>query len=192
LPGKLTKNAVEYTEAILTSVDRLSALVDDVLDLTQSEGAPMEKVPVDLELAANAAAETIAPLAKAKQIELVVEDAGTAGVVTGDLKRLRQVIEHLLRHAVACTPEKGRVLLHLDGNKKVARVIVSDNGPGMKPEAVSTAFDSFAQHGISRSGERALGLGMPLAKQFVEAHGGRIELMSELGEGTLVTVELPR
>lgn len=190
--GKLTKSAVEYTEAILTSVDRLSALVDDVLDLTQSEGAPLDRVPVDLELAANTAAEAIAPLAKAKRIELVVEDAGTAGSVTGDLRRLRQVIEHLLRHAVACTPEEGRVLLHLDGNAKVARVIVSDNGPGMSPEAVARAFDSFAQHGISRSGERALGLGMPLAKQFVEAHGGRIELISEPGEGTLVTVELPR
>lgn len=190
--GKLTKSAVEYTEAILVSVDRLSALVDDVLDLTQSEGAPLEKVPVDLELAANAAAEAIAPLAKAKRIELVVEDAGTAGTVTGDLRRLRQVIEHLLRHAVACTPEEGRVLLHLDGNARVARVIVSDNGPGMSKEAVAKAFDSFAQHGISRSGERALGLGMPLAKQFVEAHGGRIELISEPGEGTLVTVELPR
>jgi signal transduction histidine kinase len=93
---------------------------------------------------------------------------------------------------VACTPENGRVLLHLDGNKKVARVIVSDNGPGMSAEAVSKAFDSFAQPGISRSGERALGLGMPLARQFVEAHGGRIELISEPGEGTLVTVELPR
>ncbi|TGX44740.1 PAS domain-containing sensor histidine kinase [Sphingomonas naasensis] len=190
--GKLTKSAVEYTEAILVSVDRLSALVDDVLDLTQSEGAPLEKMPVDLELAANAAAEAIAHLAKAKRIELVVEDAGTAGTVTGDLRRLRQVIEHLLRHAVACTPEEGRVLLHLDGNRKVARVIVSDNGPGMSKESVAKAFDSFAQHGISRSGERALGLGMPLAKQFVEAHGGRIELISEPGEGTLVTVELPR
>lgn len=190
--GKLTKSATEYTEAILVSVDRLSALVDDVLDLTQSEGAPLEKVPVDLELAANAAAEAIAPLARAKRIELVVEDAGTAGAVTGDLRRLRQVIEHLLRHAVACTPEEGRVLLHLDGNARVARVIVSDNGPGMSKEAVAKAFDSFAQHGISRSGERALGLGMPLAKQFVEAHGGRIELISEPGEGTLVTVELPR
>lgn len=190
--GKLTKSAVEYTEAILTSVDRLSALVDDVLDLTQSEGAPLEKLPVDLELAAHTAAEAIAPLAKAKKIELVVEDAGTAGSVTGDLKRLRQVVEHLLRHAVACTQEEGRVLLHLDGNAKVARVIVSDNGPGMSKDAVARAFDSFATHGISRSGERALGLGMPLAKQFVEAHGGRIELISEPGEGTLVTVELPR
>ncbi|AJP74319.1 PAS domain-containing sensor histidine kinase [Sphingomonas hengshuiensis] len=190
--GPLSDSGVEYTEAILVSVDRLGNLIDDVLDLTQSEGAPLERRPVDLEMIAHGAAEAVAPLAKAKAIELVVEDAGTAGTVTGDPRRLRQVIEHLLRHAVGATPEGGRVLLHLDGNAGVARVIVSDDGPGMRPDQVAKAFDRFAQHGIARSGERALGLGLPLAKQFVQAHGGRIELISEPGEGTLVTVELPR
>ncbi len=190
--GKLSESGEEYAEAILVSVERLGALIDDVLDLTQSEGAPLDKVPVDLEIAAHNAAEAVAPLAKAKAIELVVDDTGTAGAVTGDPRRIRQVIEHLLRHAVAGTPDKGRVLLHLDGNARVARVIVSDDGPGMAPDAVAKAFDRFAQFGNARSGERALGLGLPLAKQFVEAHGGRIELISEPGEGTLVTVELPR
>ncbi len=190
--GELSASGNEYAEAILVSVDRLGTLIDEVLDLTQSEGAALDRVPVDIEMAAHNAAEAIAPLAKAKRIELVVEDAGTAGTVTGDPRRVRQAIEHLLRHAVAVTPEGGRVLLHLDGNSRVARVIVSDNGPGMREEAVSKAFDRFAQFGTSRSGERALGLGLPLAKQFVEAHRGRIELISEPGEGTLVTVELPR
>jgi len=190
--GKLSEDGEGYSEAILVSVERLGALIDDVLDLTRSEGAPLERENVDLELAAHAAAEAIAPLAKGKEIELVVEMPGTAGSVTGDGKRLREVIEHLLRHAVAGTPEKGRVLLHLDGNRNVARIVVSDDGPGMRPEAVASAFDRFAQHEISRSGERALGLGLPLAKQFVEAHGGRIQMLSEPGEGTLITVELPR
>ncbi|MBO9623440.1 MAG: PAS-domain containing protein [Sphingomonas sp.] len=190
--GELTPSGCEYAEAILASVERLSGLVDDVLDLTQSEGAPLERVPVDIELVANNAAEAIAPLAKGKSIELVVEDTGTAGTVQGDPRRLRQVIEHLLRHAATGTPEKGRVLLHLDGNAKVARVIVSDNGPGMSREAAARAFDRFAQSDAARGDQRALGLGLPLAKQFVEAHGGRIELISEPGEGTLITVELPR
>jgi signal transduction histidine kinase len=190
--GELTPSGCEYAEAILASVDRLSGLVDDVLDLTQSEGAALDRVQVDLELGANSAAEVIAPLARAKAIELVVEDTGAAGSVLGDPRRLRQAIEHLLRHAVAATPEKGRVLLHLDGTPEAARIVVSDDGPGMSKEAVAKAFDRFAQGGISRKGERALGLGLPLAKQFVEAHGGRIELISEPGEGTLVRVELPR
>ncbi|MDF7776543.1 PAS-domain containing protein [Sphingomonas sp. AOB5] len=190
--GKLSESGTEYSEAILVSVERLGALIDDVLDLTGSEGKPLERETVDMELAAHNAAETVAPLAKAKGIDLAVEMAGTAGSVTGDAKRIRQIIEHLLRHAVAGTPEQGRVLLHLDGNNRVARVIVSDDGPGMSADEQAKAFDRFAQHGISRSGERALGLGLPLAKQFVEGHRGKIALISEPGEGTLVTVELPR
>ncbi|MHA6719520.1 PAS domain-containing sensor histidine kinase [Sphingomonas sp. RS6] len=190
--GKLSVDGGEYVEAILMSVDRLGALIDDVLDLTQSEGQPLERASVDIEQAASSAAEVIAPLARAKSIELVVEDAGTAGTIQGDARRIRQVVEHLLRHAVAGTGEGGRVLLHIDGNARVARVIVSDDGPGMSREAAARAFDRFATSGQSRGGERALGLWLPLAKQFVEAHGGRIELISEPGQGTLVTVELPR
>ncbi len=190
--GQLSESGQEYSEAILVSVDRLGTMIDEVLDLTQSEGSPLEKKPVDIEHAAQNAAEVIAPLAKAKHIDLVVENAGSAGSITGDARRIRQVIEHLLRHAVSQTPEQGRVLLHIDGNSRVARVIVSDNGPGMAPEQIATAFDRFAQFGNARGSQRSLGLGLPLAKQFVEAHRGRIELISEPGEGTLVTVELPR
>jgi signal transduction histidine kinase len=187
--GALSRSGEEYAEAILSSVDRLGGLIDEVLDLTQSEGTPLERVSVDIEIAAQNAAEAVAPLAKAKAIDLVVEDIGTAGRVTGDPRRIRQVIEHLLRHAVTGTPEGGRVLLHLDGNNRVARIIVSDDGPGMPPEAADRAFDRFAQFGEGRS---ASGLNLPLARQFVEAHRGRIELISEPDEGTLVTVELPR
>ncbi|MEI9927122.1 MAG: hypothetical protein WDN44_04605 [Sphingomonas sp.] len=77
-----------------------------MLDLTQNEDAPLERETVDLELVAHAAAEAIAPLAKAKQLDLAVEMAGTAGTVVGDSRRLRQVIEHLLRHAIAGTPRR--------------------------------------------------------------------------------------
>ncbi|MBA15115.1 MAG: histidine kinase [Sphingomonas sp.] len=190
--GTLSESGTEYVESILMSVERLGGLIDDVLDLTQNEDAPIERKAVDLELVANAAAEAIAPLAREKRIDLAVEVQGSAGSVTGEQRRLRQVVEHLLRHAISGTPEKGRVLLHLDGDDKRARIVVSDDGPGMSEDAQARAFDRFAHAATSRSGERALGLGLPLARQFVEAHRGTIQLVSEEGEGTMVIVELPR
>jgi len=189
--GPLNPDGVGYAQAILESVERLSALIDDVLDLTQDAKAG-ERVTVDLELIAGSAAETVAALAGNKQIGLALEVQGSAGSVKGDPARLRQTIEHLLRHAIGTTPERGRVLLHLDGDAAKARIVVSDDGPGMDKAAAARAFDRFAQTGITRGAERALGLGLPLAKQFVEAHGGTIALVSEPGHGTLITVELPR
>ena len=189
--GELSENGAEYVEAILSSVARLGDLIDDVLDLTREDGA-LGRGTVDLELAAGAAAEAAAPVAQAKRIELAVEVLGSAGTVQGDARRMRQTIEHLLRHAVAGTPDKGRVLLHIDGTETGARIVVSDNGPGIAKGLAAKAFERFAHPGISRGGDRALGLGLPLAKQFVEAHGGTIELVSEPGQGTMVIVELPR
>ena len=191
--GALTPDAAGYVEAILQSVERLGLLIDDVLDLTQGgDDAEIEKSDVDLAAVARAAAETIMPAAKRRKLDFAVELARSTGRVSGDPKRLREVVEHLLRHAVASTPEGGRILLHSDGSATGARIVVSDDGFGMDAESVGKAFDRFGEPGMQPTGERALGLGLPLAKQFVEAHGGRIDLVSEPGEGTLVTVELPR
>ena len=192
--GQMTKEADTYVEAILESVERLGLLVDDVLDLTRGDGADAELTREDVDLAAVArtAAETVQPAVRRRRLDFAVELARSTGRVSGDPKRLKETIEHLLRHAVASTPEGGRVLLHTDGGANGARIVVSDDGLGMDAASVATAFDRFAEPGMQPTGERALGLGLPLAKQFVEAHGGTIALVSEPGEGTLVTIELPR
>ncbi|MEG3166878.1 PAS-domain containing protein [Sphingomonas sp. LB3N6] len=190
--GAMTPQAEGYVGAILESVERLGLLVDDVLDLTRAESdrAETDRTDVDLANTVRAAAETILPSAKRRKLDFAVEVARSTGRVNGNPKRLKEVVEHLLRHAVAATPDGGRVLLHTDGNATAARIVVSDDGPGMTAEAVAHAFDRFGES--KAMGDRALGLGLPLAKQFVEAHGGTIELVSEPGAGTLITVELPR
>ena len=190
--GALTPQAEGYVGAILESVERLGLLVDDVLDLTRAESdrAETDRSDVDLAATVRAAAETILPSAKRRKLDFAIEVARSTGRVNGNPKRLKEVVEHLLRHAVAATPDGGRVLLHTDGNATSARIVVSDDGVGMDAEAVAHAFDRFAES--KPMGDRALGLGLPLAKQFVEAHGGTIELVSEPGAGTLITVELPR
>jgi len=140
----------------------------------------------------RAAAASVQPAIKRRGIDFAVEIARSAGRVQGDAKRLREVAEHLLRHATGSLPEGGRILLHADGTATRARIVVSDDGQGLDAESLERAFDRFAEPGPQPGGERALGLGLPLARQFVEAHGGTIEIVSEPGEGTLVTVELPR
>ena len=190
--GELSDQGRGYAEAILDSVERLGLLIDDVLDLTQGSDDAAARGDVDLAAVARAAAGSIQPAVKRRRIDFAVEVARSVGRVEGDARRLREAIEHLLRHAVGSLPEGGRILLHADGNATRARIVVSDDGPGMDAESAARAFDRFARPGLQPGGERALGLGLPLARQFVEAHGGTIQLVSEPGEGTLITVELPR
>ncbi len=191
--GELPAEAGTYVEAILDSVERLGLLIDDVLDLTRGgEGAAVERKDVDLVTVAREAAMAIQPAIKRHKIDFAVELSRSAGRVQGDPQRLREVVEHLLRHALASLGEGGRILLHADGTATHARIVVSDDGPGLDEESAGRVFDRFAEPHLQPGGERALGLGMPLAKQFVEAHGGMISLVSEPGEGTLVTVDLPR
>ncbi|MGN6377001.1 MAG: PAS-domain containing protein [Sphingomonas sp.] len=191
--GELSAEAAAYVSAILESAARLGTLIDEVLDLTQQGDAPeLEMAQIDLAALVERAADTTRAIADRHKLDFAVEIADTTGAVQGDARRLGQAIENLLRHAIAHTPEGGRILLHADGTAQAARVIVSDDGPGMDEAAVAQAFDRFARPGMTDSGERALGLGLPFAKQVVEAHRGTIALVSEPGAGTLITVELPR
>jgi signal transduction histidine kinase len=192
--GRLPAEADTYVEAILESVERLSHLVDDVLNLTQADGAEaeLERADVDLGACVRAAADAFAAAAKRRKLDFAVEIARSTGRVVGDAKRLREAIEHLLRHAIESLPDGGRLLLHADGSANRARIVVSDDGPGLDADTAARAFDRFAEPEIKATGERALGLGLPLARQYIEAHGGAVALVSEPGQGTLVTAELPR
>ncbi|MBP7136513.1 MAG: PAS-domain containing protein [Sphingomonadaceae bacterium] len=192
--GQLEEQGRAYVAAILDSTERLSGLVDKVLDLTQSDAGqlPLERKPVDIAAMLEEAARDHRPSATAKAIDFAIEIDQTVGMVNGDARRLRQVFDHLLENSFAYTPEGGRILIHAEGNKERAVVIVSDNGPGMNMAEQTAALDRFGRVAEGRSSEPALGLGLPLAKQFVEAHGGTLTLVSEPGQGTLVRIELPR
>ena len=190
--GELPPSAAEYVGAILQSVARLGTLIDNVLDLTQSDSGSLVLADEEVDLAAlcGEAAEAVRAEAEGKGIELATRLERGLGSVTGDRKRLRQSLDNVLRNAVAYTGAGGRILLHGAGTKKEAFVTVSDNGPGIASADQARVFDRF--HRTTDGGEAALGLGLPLARQFIEAHGGRVELLSEPGEGTTVTFRLPR
>lgn len=192
--GQLPKQAADYVGAILQSVERLRQMIDDVLDLTQGDAGalPLDRAPIDMVALATECGEAHVAVAAERGIDFVRQIDPSVGMVDGDAKRVAQAIGHLLRHAIATTPANGRILLHADGTPEHARIVVSDDGPGMSEEEAARAFDRFARADVARGEDRALGLGLPLARQFIEAHGGLVGIESELGEGTLLTIMLPR
>ena len=193
--GDLSAKAKDYVDAILESVDRLSKLVNDVLDLTTGDarGVALEKERVDIAGLCRAAAETAKQRAAEKAQKLEIEISPSAGHVFGDARRLRESVEHVLQNAMAYTDRKGRISLAADGDDKQAVIRISDNGQGIAPEDLPNVFNRF--HRLDDTGfrgEAALGLGLPLTRQFIEAHGGTVELESKKGKGTAVTLTIPR
>jgi PAS domain S-box-containing protein len=193
--GTLPPAAAEYVSAILDSVLRLGVLIDNVLDLTQSDMGSLllAENEVDLATLSRQAVVAASDAAGRKGIEIVADIDASVGTVTGDTRRLSQAIANVLGNSLLYTEEGGQVLLRAEGDKDEARIVISDNGPGIAPADQPKVFDRFHRTVDGRSADAAaIGLGLPLAKQFVEAHGGSIELLSQLGEGTSVTISLPR
>jgi signal transduction histidine kinase len=191
--GDISESAKEYVDGILQSTNRLSMLIDNVLDLTQGEAGtlPIDRNPVNLAELAKECVDRIKAEATAKGIDLALSLHETLGQVQGDSRRIGQALDHLLENAVCYSGRGARVLLHGDGSAESARLVVSDNGPGISSQRQATMFDAAARAEQARNGEKA-GLGLPLAKQLAEAHGGSLQLVSEQGQGTMAVIELPR
>ncbi|MDO7835311.1 PAS-domain containing protein [Sphingobium sp. HBC34] len=191
--GALSEAAQGYVDGILQSTARLSMLIDNVLDLTQGEVGTLaiDHMPVDLAMVARASAERLKPEASAKGIDLATSLQGSLGSVQGDARRIGQAIDHLLENAIRYCGKGARILLHGDGTADKARIVVSDNGPGIASGQQKAIFDPAARADQARNGGRA-GIGLPLARQLAEAHGGTLTLVSRPGQGTMATIELPR
>ena len=191
--GPLTDKGHEYTKAILQSVKRLSTQIDNVLDLSQSEAGalPIAKEKVNLDKLVRDVAAAFTKQLNDAQIELDLQLDEKLGSAMADRKRLTQAIAQIVDNAVRYTGTNGRLLIHGSGTVKGATIHISDNGPGMTAGQQSKAFDSFARSRGIKAGE-AGGLGLPLARQLILAHGGELTLTSEPGQGTLVSIILPR
>lgn len=191
--GEIPGTAMEYVDAIMQSTDKLAQMIDTVLDLSQGEAGnlPLEMAPIDVAALARECAARCAAAAQEKQIDLAVDLKPSIGRVMGDARRIAQALDHLLDNAIKYVPNGGRILLHGDGQVQGARLIVSDNGPGMDARTQARAFDRFGRMAGSELRE-GMGLGLPLSRQLIEAHGGKLNLLSEVGHGTVLTMEIPR
>ena len=187
--GDLSDTAKQYVDAIVRGVGRLSQLMGDVLDLTQSEvgSLPLSRASVDLGQLARQSLDAAEDAARNGNIGLRRFIGEGKYCVIGDDVRLRQALDHLLRNAIDYTQDGGEVRLSVSASGEQAVVMVSDNGPGLSPDQHRSIFEP-RQIGGSEDGR---GIGLPLVKQLVEAHEGSLTLESEPGVGTRAIIRLP-
>jgi signal transduction histidine kinase len=191
--GDLSPQAQEYVEAILSAVERLRAQIETVLDLTQSEAGllPIQAEEVELLPFITRIVREREEALESRGLTLDLRGDRTSGKVMADVRQLGRAIGNLLDNAIAATPKGGRVLVSLSRRKQGVRIVISDNGPGMKPSELARALDGYRIGADGKPEGRRGGLGLPLARQLVEAHGGRLDMQSEKGVGTTATINLP-
>ncbi|MDI3256855.1 MAG: ATP-binding protein [Kyrpidia sp.] len=178
---------------IQDEVMRLARLVGDLHQLSLAEAGrlPLEKHPTDLAALARRIAENFQVEAESKEIALGVE-GDDAAVAEVDPHRITQVIVNLVGNALRYTPQGGRIRIGVKTEGSTVCLSVSDTGPGIPPEHIPHIFNRFFRSDEARSREAGgTGLGLAIAKEFVEAHGGRIEVQSRRGVGTTFVVRLP-
>jgi signal transduction histidine kinase len=193
LGGELSASGSEYVSAILQSVERLGEQIESVLDLSQSEAGMLPLAREEFELLPLVKALVDDRAGRLAEAGLTLDLRGdkSAGRITGDRRRLGRALGHLLDNAIAATPPGGRVLVEAGGHKGKARVVISDNGAGMDAATLARALEGIKVSADGTRIERRQGLGLPLARQLIEAHGGTLELLSEPGQGTAAIAELP-
>ena len=193
IAGDLTEQAQEYVAAILAAVDRLRGQIETVLDLTQSEAGLLPLAAEEIELLpfVTQVVREREEAIEEKGLTLDLRGDKGAGTVQADKRQLGRAIGNILDNAIRATPERGRILVALSRRKHGARIVISDNGAGMKPSELARALDGYRIGADGKPEARRGGLGLPLARQLIEAHGGRLDMQSERGAGTTATISLP-
>lgn len=195
--GDLNASGQEYVAAILSSVAQLGEHIESLLDLSQSEAGmlPLKKERIELMPLLRAIAEERARRLDSMELTLDLRADGLLRPIEADRKRLSRAIGALLDNAIGASPRGSRILLEAKRRKKgdqdVLHILVSDRGDGMDSRTLARALDGMKVSADGKSVERRQGLGLPLARQLIEAHGGTLTLQSESGKGTSALVELP-
>ena len=191
--GELNEKQDEYLKDIYASGTHLLSLINDILDLSKIEAGRMELELTDFDL----------PTALDNALMLVRERAGRRGItlehsvderlgeIRGDERKVKQVLLNLLSNALKFTPEGGRVEVRAGMVDGMAEVSVTDTGVGIAPEDQGAIFEEFRQVGTADKKAEGTGLGLTLCRKFIELHGGKIWVKSQVGAGSTFTFTIP-
>jgi two-component system sensor histidine kinase GlrK len=180
---------------IKQSTDRMHALVNDLLDLARlrSDRIELRVRRVDLGELVDSAVALMRPLFEAKEQRVATAIGAPSPAIAGDARRLERVLLNLLGNATKFAPAGAAIEVRIRDDADAVTIAVSDTGPGIPPEAQPHLFEQFYTGRTSSSRHNiGAGLGLPIAKGIVEAHGGRIWVESGVGVGTTVAFTLPK
>jgi signal transduction histidine kinase len=191
--GDINEKQTEYLHDILESGRHLLSLINDILDLSKIEAGRMEIELSDFDL----------PQAIQNALTLVRERALRRGIalhhvideqvaaIQADERKVKQVLLNLLSNAIKFTHEGGRIEIRAAPADGAVEVSVTDTGIGIAPEDLETVFEEFRQVGTADKKAEGTGLGLALARKFIDLHGGRISVQSRVGVGSTFTFTLP-
>jgi signal transduction histidine kinase len=175
--------------------ERLTKLVKELLDMSRLESGKYEpkQERISLRVLVEEALKPLRLQFREKGIRLETEIAGDTPEVPGDQQQLSWVVTNLVSNALRYTPAEGTVTVHSDVTDDAVRVSVKDSGRGIPRDAVEVIFDKFVQ--IKQATDAtpgSVGLGLAIAKEVVEAHGGKIWVESSVGQGSTFFFTIPR
>ena len=191
--GAINEKQTEYLQDILESGRHLLSLINDILDLSKIEAGRMELEAADFDL--PSAIENALVLVRERAIRRGIRLGSTIdprlGMISGDERKVKQVLLNLLSNALKFTPEGGEIDVTARLHDHLAEVSVADTGIGIAPTDQSTVFEEFRQVGTADKKAEGTGLGLTLSRKFIELHGGKIWVQSEVGRGSTFTFTLP-
>jgi signal transduction histidine kinase/putative methionine-R-sulfoxide reductase with GAF domain len=191
--GELNEKQEEYLKDIHASGQHLLSLINEILDLSKIEAGRMELELTDADL----------PATLDNALTLVRERAGRHGIalhmtvderidqIRADERKIKQVVLNLLSNAIKFTPDGGLIEVRAKPADGSVEVSVTDTGVGIAPEDQEAIFEEFKQVGTAAKKVEGTGLGLALSRKFVELHGGRIWVKSQVGVGSTFTFTVP-
>jgi PAS domain S-box-containing protein len=188
--GPVNDQQQEFLDKILTSVDRMSKLVDDLLDLGRIEtGIGLSPEQVEIAMVAQDILVTFRPQALNKRVSLELELDETMKPLYADPMLLRQAVSNLVDNAIKYTDSGGRVILRAEQVDGRQIIQVEDTGVGISPADQPRLFEKFFR--LSEDDTKGSGLGLAIVKSIVEQHHGRVSVESRLGMGSKFTIAIP-
>ena len=191
--GELNEKQEEYLKDIYASGTHLLSLINDILDLSKIEAGRMELELTDFHLptAIDNALMLVRERAGRRSITLQTSVDERLGQIQADERKIRQVVLNLLSNAIKFTPEGGRIDVGAVLKDGTVEISVSDTGIGIAPDDQEAVFEEFRQVGTADKKAEGTGLGLTLCRKFIELHGGRIWVKSQVGASSAFTFTIP-